>query len=87
MEMLEKLNLKAYLSVRKEQKLDQDNIIEDKFIGLGPFGAICSAFQHDPNKAWLVLATDLPYVDENLIRQLLDNRSQKHTRSCYNFLV
>jgi len=74
MEMLEKLNLKAFLSVRKEQKLVQDNIIEDKFIGLGPFGAICSAFQHDPNKAWLVLATDLPYVDENLIRQLLDKR-------------
>jgi molybdopterin-guanine dinucleotide biosynthesis protein A len=74
MEMLEKLNLKAYLSVRKEQKLDQNNVIEDKFIGLGPFGAICSAFQHDPNKAWLVLATDLPYVDEKLIRQLLDNR-------------
>ena len=74
MEMLEKLNLTAYLSVRKEQKLDQNNIIEDKFIGLGPFGAICSAFQYDPNKAWLVLATDLPYVDEKLIRQLLDKR-------------
>lgn len=73
-EMLEKLDLKAFLSVRKEQKLDQNNIIEDKFIGLGPFGAICSAFQHDPNKAWLVLATDLPYVDEKLIRQLLDKR-------------
>jgi molybdopterin-guanine dinucleotide biosynthesis protein A len=73
-EMLEKLNLKTFLSVRKEQKLDQNNIIEDKFIGLGPFGAICSAFQHDPNNAWLVLATDLPYADEKLIRVLMRER-------------
>jgi len=74
LEMLEKLNLKTFLSVRKEQKLEQENIIEDKFIGLGPFGAICSAFQYDPNKAWLVLATDLPYADEKLIRQLMKER-------------
>lgn len=74
LEMLEKLNLKSYLSVRKEQKINQNNIIEDKFTGLGPFGAICSAFQHDPNKAWLVLATDLPYADEKLIRHLMNQR-------------
>ena len=74
LEMLEKLNLKTFLSVRKEQKLDQKNVIEDTFIGLGPFGAICSAFQHDPNTAWLVLATDLPYADEKLIRRLIEER-------------
>lgn len=74
LEMLEKLNLKTYLSVRKEQKLEQKNVIEDKFMGLGPFGAICSAFQHDPNTAWLVLATDLPYADEKLIRRLIQER-------------
>jgi molybdopterin-guanine dinucleotide biosynthesis protein A len=73
-ELLEKLNLKTFLSVRKEQKLETEKVIEDTFFGLGPFGAICSAFQHDPNKAWLVLATDLPYVDEKLIRKLLNNR-------------
>lgn len=73
-ELLEKLNLKTYLSVRKEQEAVAERIIEDTFIGLGPFGAICSAFQHDPNKAWLALATDLPYVDEKLIGQLLEKR-------------
>ncbi|MGI9531997.1 NTP transferase domain-containing protein [Lutimonas sp.] len=73
-EMLEKLNLETFLSVRKEQNIEQKNVIEDKFLGLGPFGAICSAFQHNPNTAWLVLATDLPYIDEKLIRQLMDHR-------------
>lgn len=73
-ELLEKLNLKTFLSVRKEQNVELEKVIEDKLIGLGPFGAICSAFQYDPNKAWLVIATDLPYVDESLIRQLINKR-------------
>ena len=73
-EMLERLNLKTFLSVRKEQNLDQKNVIEDVFLGLGPFGAICSAFQQNPNVAWLVIATDLPFVDEKLIRRLLEKR-------------
>ena len=73
-ELLEKLNLNTFLSVRKEQNVPLEKVIEDKLIGLGPFGAICSAFQYDPNKAWLVLATDLPYVDESLIKLLMDKR-------------
>ncbi len=76
-ELLEKLNLKTFLSVRKEQKVTEKNAIVDTFIGLGPFGAICSAFQQEPNKAWLALATDLPYVDEKLIRLLLSQRDPK----------
>ncbi len=73
-EMLENLNFKTFLSVRKEQKITDTATIEDVFLGLGPFGAICSAFQSDPNTAWLVLATDLPYVNEKIIQQLLEKR-------------
>ena len=73
-ELLKKCNLKTWLSVRKEQEVTELEVIEDVYLGLGPFGAICSAFQHDPNSAWLVLATDLPYVDETLIRKLLSKR-------------
>lgn len=73
-ELLQKCNLEAFLSVRKEQQVTEGRVIEDVFLGLGPFGAICSAFQEDPNSAWLVLATDLPYVDETLIRKLLSER-------------
>ena len=74
-ELLQKCNLDTKLSVRKEQEVSGAEVIEDVFLGLGPFGAICSAFQHDPNSAWLVLATDLPYVDERLIRKLLSHRN------------
>jgi molybdenum cofactor guanylyltransferase len=76
-DLLEKLNLKTFLSVRKEQNIMDTATIEDVFIGLGPFGAICSAFQSDPNSAWLVLATDLPFVDEAIIDQLLEKRDPR----------
>jgi len=74
-ELLENLNLRTFLSVRKEQNITDKSTVEDVFLGLGPFGAICSAFQRDPNVAWMVLATDLPYVDENIIKLLLEKRN------------
>jgi molybdopterin-guanine dinucleotide biosynthesis protein A len=74
-ELLTKNKLKTYLSVRKEQDVDVENKITDKFIGLGPFGAICSAFQYNPDKAWLVLATDLPFVNDKVIQLLLKHRN------------
>ena len=44
-------------------------------MNLGPFGGICSAFQKDPNSAWFVLATDLPFVNDELIKWLLQKRN------------
>ena len=51
------------------------NEIPDTFLNLGPFGGICSAFQKDPNSAWLVLATDVPFVDDEVIQLLLEKRN------------
>ncbi|MFD1293192.1 NTP transferase domain-containing protein [Lutibacter holmesii] len=74
-ELLEKNNLKTYLSVREEQEISINNKITDKFVGLGPFGAICSAFQENPDVAWLVIATDLPFVTDEVIQLLLKHRN------------
>ena len=74
-DLLEKHNLKTYLSVREEQEISRENKITDKFVGLGPFGAICSAFQEDPNTAWFVLAIDLPFVNSEIIELLLKSRN------------
>ena len=51
------------------------NEIPDTFLNLGPFGGICSAFQKDPNVAWLVLATDVPFVTDAVIKRLLKHRN------------
>jgi molybdopterin-guanine dinucleotide biosynthesis protein A len=74
-ELLEKNQLKTFLSVREEQQIEVDHKITDKFVGLGPFGAICSAFQENPDVAWLVIATDLPFVNDEVIQLLLKHRN------------
>ena len=75
-ELLEKNNLETYYSVRTSKK---DNEISDKFINLGPFGGICSAFQKDPNAAWFVLATDVPFVSDEVIQLILKHRNPSKT--------
>ncbi|MHB1196220.1 MAG: NTP transferase domain-containing protein [Lutibacter sp.] len=74
-ELLEKYHLKTYLSVREDQEIGISTKITDKFVGLGPFGAICTAFQENPDVAWLVLATDLPFVNDEVIKLLLKRRN------------
>lgn len=78
-ELLEKNHLKTFLSVRSDQEIGIENKITDKFVGLGPFGAICSAFQENPDVAWLVLATDLPFVNDEVIKLLLKHRNPSKT--------
>ncbi|MDP5107229.1 MAG: NTP transferase domain-containing protein [Polaribacter sp.] len=71
--LLENQNLETFYSVRNQ--LDNSFEISDKFYNLGPFGGICSAFQKDPNSAWFVLATDVPFVNEEIIQLLLKHRN------------
>lgn len=71
--LLEKEGLESFYSVRNSSNSLEE--IHDTFLDLGPFGGICSAFQKDPNSAWFVLATDVPFVDEKLIQFVLENRN------------
>jgi molybdopterin-guanine dinucleotide biosynthesis protein A len=72
-ELLENSNLETYYSV--EDSSENSEEISDKFLNLGPFGGICSAFQKDPNAAWFVLATDVPFVNDEIIQLLLKYRN------------
>ena len=58
--------------VKEENKLPY---IQDAFIGLGPAGGILSAFQQNPNSAWLTVACDLPFVTTELIAYLIAHRN------------
>ncbi|WP_439128726.1 NTP transferase domain-containing protein [Polaribacter sp.] len=88
-ELLENNNLETFYSVRAFDCAQGDNKksnvissaveksqeIPDTFYNLGPFGGICSAFQKDPNSAWFVLATDVPFVNDKVIQSLLKHRN------------
>jgi len=66
------------ISCRPDQKTEIDSVyknIEDTFTGLGPFGAILSAFRENPNQALLVVACDLLLLDKNTIEYLIANRN------------
>ncbi len=71
---LEKAGIEPYVSCRTEQ-YENYTRITDKFEGLGPFGAIASAFQTDPNVAWLVVACDLPLVNAAVFKELISKRN------------
>lgn len=79
-ELLKNNNLETFYSVRDlstalKVTAENENEIHDTFLNLGPFGGICSAFQKDPNSAWFVLATDVPFVNDELIQLLLSKRN------------
>ena len=76
----------TYLSCRSEQAAELGNfpLIEDTFLGLGPHGAILSAFREDPEAAWLVIACDYPLMNEATIRQLADNRDASYVATAFN---
>jgi molybdenum cofactor guanylyltransferase len=67
----------VYISKRKEQVNELNSgykILVDTYEGIGPYGAILSAFQFQQESAWLVVACDLPLLDTSTLSYLLENR-------------
>ncbi len=62
----------------------QFQTITDSFSDLGPYGGILSAFRQDPNAAWLVVATDIPLLDEATLQQLIDERNPSKVATCFH---
>lgn len=75
-ELLSKFCETTYISCRDEQQIVNSSypILPDSYIGMGPYGAILSAFAKEPGSAWLVVACDLPLLGEKTLQQLIDNR-------------
>jgi molybdopterin-guanine dinucleotide biosynthesis protein A len=86
MDFLEKNCEATKLSCRPEQAGElvyTHDVLPDSFVGLGPMGAILSAFRQAPNCAWLVVACDLPLLDEAAIRFLVENRDPSAIATAY----
>lgn len=76
--LLDSLCEQTFLSCRPDQ-VDEINgkyaPLPDTFTGLGPMGAILSAFREQPDVAWLVVACDLPLLDKPALSYLFKNRN------------
>ena len=76
-QMLEKIFDQTFMSIRKEQEAEISstfNTIIDEDIFKGPFNGILSAHKKYPDVAWLILACDLPLIDEKSLRELIAAR-------------
>ncbi len=83
--LLGELVEEVFLSIRDEQEEEISDFasISDKFLGLGPFGAIASAFQEDPDAAWLVVPCDLPLLGEEELEKLIMHRNPFKNGTAY----
>ena len=76
----------VYISCRPEQIGEIKSSypsLADSFLGLGPMGAILSAFRSDPESAWLVVACDLPLLEHQSIEQLIVERNISKTATAF----
>lgn len=57
--------------------------IEDAYGAIGPMSGVLSAMDQEPDAAWFVLACDLPYIDEQAVRELLDGRARDRMATAF----
>lgn len=86
LKQLRNFTTETFMSFRPGQTdgLKEDyKLITDSFSDLGPFGAILSAFREHPDKAWLVLACDLPFVNADTIGRLVSGRNKSKIATAF----
>lgn len=77
-ELLNVFTENTFMSCRPDQVREFDKgykTLPDSISGLGPFGAIVSAFREYPNHAWLVIACDIPLLNQHSLMQLIEARN------------
>lgn len=85
-DMLKKFCKEVFISCRQEQVKEFDpayKTLADIFLNIGPLGGILSALHAEKDKAWLVIACDLPLLNEETIQFLIDNRDPQKSATTY----
>lgn len=76
----------VFISCRQDQleNFNNDyNALTDTFLDMGPFGGILSALRSQRDKAWLVVACDLPLLDKSALEFLIQSRNPKKAATTY----
>lgn len=74
-ERCEKVFLSARMNQWEQGRFSHITQLHDKFIDMGPIGGILTAMQTYPKAAWLVVACDLPYLDQMTLQTLVGARN------------
>ncbi|MFM7234719.1 MAG: NTP transferase domain-containing protein [Flavobacteriales bacterium] len=85
--LCEQLGIEPFISCRFEQAEYYSEqgyrTVTDRLLDMGPLGGIASAFMTAPDSAWLVLASDVPFLDQEIILELISQRSTYHTATAF----
>lgn len=76
----------VFISCRQDQLTDFDTnyqALTDTFLHMGPFGGILSALRAQRDKAWLVVACDLPLLDKDSLQFLIESRDPEKAATTY----
>ena len=77
--LLDQLTDRVYVSTRGDQKNESERSrfaqVVDRYDNIGPIAGVLSALEEHPQADWLVVACDLPNIDEPTLQYLLANRS------------
>lgn len=77
----------TFVSVRPDQRDEPTRAglpqIVDRQPGIGPIAGISAALQAHPKAAWLVVACDLPFLNEATLRHLVEQRDPAKLATVY----
>ena len=88
-ELLSKICSKTFISCRQDQSKQREYqkfpAIHDldQFKDSGPLSGILSAMKTYPNVSWLVMACDLPYVQEETLKFLINKRDHQKLATAF----
>jgi molybdopterin-guanine dinucleotide biosynthesis protein A len=79
--LLDQVTDRVFVSTRGDQQDESERSrfaqIVDRYENIGPIAGILSALEEHPQADWLVVACDLPNIDEPTLQYLVANRSQE----------
>jgi molybdenum cofactor guanylyltransferase len=83
-DLLSSICEQVFTSCRTEQNVPGFlHPIADSFDYSGPINGILSGMQTHPDKAWLILAVDMPFVDLAALEFLLNKRDKSKFATCF----
>jgi molybdopterin-guanine dinucleotide biosynthesis protein A len=87
MNLLTPLVARCFVSVRTDQLQDSRRAAYDTIVdlrpNLGPIGGIHAALHAYPDRGWLVLACDLPFLDKATLQYLITHRASARVATAY----
>lgn len=82
--LLRRFAEEVYLSCHPDRIPETElPILVDTFPDAGPLSGVLTAFEKDPASAWLVVACDMPGLDDEVIQMLVDARDETKLATCF----